>query len=61
MARNHYSFEKRQRELAKKKKRQEKRQQKADARSGAEQLQPGDSAERQTATDLPTNALADEK
>ena len=32
MARNNYSFEKRQKELAKKKKRDEKRQQKADAR-----------------------------
>lgn len=32
MARNNYSFEKRQRELAKKKKREEKRQQKSAAR-----------------------------
>ena len=32
MARNNYSFEKRQRELAKKKKREEKRQHKAEAR-----------------------------
>ena len=32
MARNNYSFEKRQRELAKKKKREDKRQQKAEAR-----------------------------
>jgi len=33
MARDNYSFEKRQRELAKKKKKEEKRQQKAAARS----------------------------
>jgi hypothetical protein len=32
MARTNYSFEKRQRELAKKKKKEEKRQQKSDAR-----------------------------
>jgi hypothetical protein len=34
MARNNYSFEKRQRELAKKKKKEEKRERKASARDG---------------------------
>lgn len=45
MARQNYSFEKRQRELAKKKKKEDKRQQKAAARRG----QAGDD----TAADVP--------
>ena len=40
MAKPNYSFEKRQRELAKKKKKEEKRQQKLDAKKATEQPQP---------------------
>lgn len=46
MARTNYSYEKRQRELAKKKKKEEKREQKAEARRNkAEDNAPGESSQ----------------